>query len=146
MATEQLFNETRLLFHALKHWAESVHSGLEVTIPMRAVLELLLLHGPATVPQMARARGVSRQHVQQQVDGLLEKGFVERHDNPAHRRSPLIGLSDKGRALIQTMRSDELRALARLQTGVSDHSVSEATQVLRAWRAALRRDIEARRA
>lgn len=144
MTTERLFNETRLLFHALKQWTESVHPEQEITVPMRAVLEHLLLRGAATVPQLARARGVSRQHIQLQVDALLEERLVTRHANPAHRRSHLIGLTDRGRALIQTMRSEELATLSRLQAGVSDHAVSEATQVLRAWRDALVRDTEAR--
>ena len=145
MSVETLFNETRLLFNTLKLWAEGVHPGSEITLPMRAVLELLLLEGAAPVPAMARARSVSRQHIQQQVDALVDKGLVERRENPAHRRSPLIGLSDKGRAWIQTMRSEELDALARLQSGVSDDAVSEAAQVLAAWRAALVEDAARRR-
>ena len=139
-----LFNETRLLFHALKQWAEALHEGLAITISMRSVLEVILLRGPASVPDMARARGVSRQHIQQQVDALLEKDFVRREDNPAHKRSPLIALTDRGQAVIQSMRADELNALSRLQAGVSDISVQEATHVLSAWRHALRDDIERR--
>jgi DNA-binding MarR family transcriptional regulator len=111
---------------------------------MRAVLELLLRTGPRTVPEMARVRGVSRQHIQQQVDALLERGLLSRQDNPAHRRSPRIVLTDRGRALIQDMRARELDELAQMQVGVSDHAVQEAAQVLGAWRAALRRDIERR--
>jgi DNA-binding MarR family transcriptional regulator len=140
MSLESLFNETRLLFNTLKLWAEGVHPDSEITLPMRAVLELLLLEGAAPVPAMARARNVSRQHIQQQVDALVDKGLVERRGNPAHRRSPLIALSDKGRARIQTMRGEELDALARLQSGVSDDAVSEAAQVLAAWREALVED------
>lgn len=144
MLSETLFNETRLLFHALKQWAETLHSGQELTVPMRGVLELLLLGGPATVPGMARARGVSRQHVQQQVDALLEGNLIEKQENPAHKRSPLIDLGDKGRALIQSMRADERDALTRLQVGVSDNATAEAAQVLAAWRAALQGDVERR--
>lgn len=144
MFAESLFDETRLMFHALKHWAETLHQGLDVTVPMRGVLELLLVAGETTVPAMARARGVSRQHVQQQVDALLDKDFVERGENPAHKRSPLIMLTDKGRALIQNMRAEERNALGRLQAGVSDASVMEAAHVLGAWREALREDIERR--
>jgi DNA-binding MarR family transcriptional regulator len=140
MSLESLFNETRLLFNTLKLWAEGVHPDSEITLSMRAVLELLLLEGAAPVPAMARARNVSRQHIQQQVDALVDKGLVERRGNPAHRRSPLIALSDKGRARIQTMRGEELDALARLQSGVSDDAVSEAAQVLAAWREALVED------
>jgi DNA-binding MarR family transcriptional regulator len=139
-----LFDETRLLFHALKEWAETLHIGLDVTVAMRGVLELILLGGPATVPDMARTRGVSRQHIQQQVDALLERDLLERQDNPAHKRSSIIALTDKGRALIQNMRADELNALSRLQVGVSDNAIAEAAQVLSSWRAALQRDTEKR--
>lgn len=140
MSSEGLFNETRLLFHTLKEWAETLHGGLEVSAPLRAVLELLLPGHPATVPEMARARGVSRQHIQQQVDTLLDRGLVERLDNPAHRRSPNIGLTDAGRALIQNMLADELNALAHVQAGVSDAATAQAARVLSLWRAALKRD------
>lgn len=145
MEAEGLLSETNLLFHALKRWAETLHEGLELTAPRRGVLELLLLRGPATVAGMARARGVSRQHVQQQVDALIEEGFVGRRANPAHKRSSLIGLTDKGRALIETMRAEELDALSRLQVGVSDASAREAAHVLHAWRDALHEDTQRRR-
>ena len=140
MIPEGLFDETRLLFQALKEWSETLHAELGLTAAMRGVLELILLGGPSTVPGMARARGVSRQHVQQQVDALLERGFLERQANPAHRRSSLIALTDKGHALIQNMRADELNALSRMQVGVSDNAMLDAAQVLSAWRVALQRD------
>lgn len=146
MRTEQLFEETRLLFHALKEWVETLHEGPGLSTAMRGVLELLLRGGPMTVPDMARARGVSRQHIQQQVDALLESELVARSANPAHRRSPRITLSDRGRALIQNMRAREQNAISRLQVGVSDHAVEEATQVLAAWRAGLQRDAQRRSA
>ena len=140
MSPGGLFDETRLLFQALKEWSETLHAELGLTAAMRGVLELILLGGPSTVPGMARARGVSRQHVQQQVDALLERDFLERQANPAHRRSSMIALTDKGRALIQNMRADELNALSRMQVGVSDSATLEAAQVLSAWRVALQRD------
>lgn len=137
MTASQLFNEAQLLTRALKRWSEEVHRDPRLTKPMRRVLELILIDGPATVPQLARAEGVSRQQVQQQVDALLEKDFVARRANPSHRRSALVELSDKGRALIQNMRAEEQQLLSRLQVGVSDQAVSDATQVLAAWRTAL---------
>jgi DNA-binding MarR family transcriptional regulator len=144
MSPPGLFDETRLLFHTLKQWSETLHAELGMTAAMRGVLELILLGGAATVPDMARARGVSRQHIQQQVDALLERGWLERQDNPAHKRSSMIALTDKGRALIQTMRAEELNALSRMQVGVSDNALLEAAQVLSALRTALQRDTAAR--
>lgn len=144
MRPDTLFSETRLLSQTLKQWTEVLHQGLEVTVAMRGVLELILLEGSTTVPGMARARGVSRQHIQQQVDALIERGLVAREDNPAHKRSTLIALTDKGRALIQNMRADELDALSRLNVGVSDIAMADAAHVLSSWRAALRSDAQRR--
>jgi len=139
-----LLDETRLLFRAFRQWSETLHAELGMTAAMRGVLELILLDGPGTVPNMARARRASRQHIQQQVDALLERSFVERRDNPAHKRSSVIALTDRGRALIQNMRTDELHALSRMQVGVSDNATAEASLVLSGWRLALQRDTERR--
>ncbi len=142
---QDLFNETGLLFHAHKEWAEAVHEGVKLTASMRVVLELLLREGPTSVPDMARARLVSRQHIQQQVDTLLGRKLVRREHNPAHKRSALIALADRGRALIQNMRADELHALSRLQAGTSDSAIREAAQVLAAWRKTLNEDAAKRK-
>jgi DNA-binding MarR family transcriptional regulator len=94
---------------------------------------------------MARTRLVSRQHIQQQVDALLERNLVRSEPNPAHKRSALIALTDTGRALIQNVRAEELHALSRLQAGTSDSAIREATQVLAAWRRTVTEDTARRK-
>jgi len=142
---EALFDETRRLFHVLKEWTEALHFGVDITAGMRALLELLLREGSMSVPDAARARAVSRQLVQQQVDALGDRKLVQREPNPAHKRSPLIGLTDRGRALIQNMRADELHALSRLQAGTSDSAIRDAAQVLGAWAETLSIDTQRRK-
>ena len=141
-----LFAEIRLLFLALKQWGEALHEGLGLTAAARGILDALLLGGAATVPRIARERGASRQHVQQLVDALLERDLVERRRNPNHKRSLLIALTDKGRALVENMRAEERNAIGRIQAGVSDHAIEEAELVLTAWRTALQDDTERRAA
>ena len=144
MSPEDLFQDAEALFQAAKRWSDMLHSEVGISPAARRLLDILLIGGPAPVPSMARERGVSRQHVQQQVDALLERGLVRRQGNPAHKRSSIIALTDKGRAMIQNMRAEELHALSRMQVGVSDHAVGEAAQVLASWRAALERDMASR--
>ena len=146
MSAQSLFAETGLLFQALKQWGEAVHEGLGLTASTRGILDALLLGGAATVPRIARERGASRQHVQQLVDALLERDLVERHRNPNHKRSSLIALTDKGRALVENMRAEERNAIGRIQAGVSDHAIEEAELVLAAWRTVLQHDTERRAA
>ncbi|MDH3629265.1 MAG: MarR family winged helix-turn-helix transcriptional regulator [Acidobacteriota bacterium] len=146
MKPQNLFAEIVLLFQALRQWGEALHEGLGLTASTRGILDTLLLAGAATVPRIARERGASRQHVQQLVDALLERDLVERHGNPNHKRSSLIALTDKGRALVENMRAEERNAIGRIQAGVSDHAIEEAEQVLAAWRTALQHDTERRAA
>ncbi|MBW1761522.1 MAG: hypothetical protein JRG67_02035 [Deltaproteobacteria bacterium] len=56
----------------------------------------------------------------------------------------MIALTDKGRALTQNMRAEELNTLSRMQVGASDSAVLGAAQVLSAWRTALQRDTASR--
>jgi DNA-binding MarR family transcriptional regulator len=146
MKPQNLLAETQALFQVLKRWGDLLHEGLGLTAATRGVLDVLLREGAASVPRIARERGASRQHVQQLVDALLERDLVERHSNPNHKRSSLIALTDKGRALVENMRAEERNAIGRIQAGVSDHAIEEAELVLAAWRTALQRDTERRAA
>jgi len=59
-------------------------------------LHSLGVDGPQTVPQLARARPVTRQHIQQIANEAAAEGLIEFVDNPAHKRSKLVRLTAKG--------------------------------------------------
>ena len=73
----------------------------------RGVIMDLARIGPDTVPNMARVRGTSRQHVQVIVDRLIAAGQAERRENPVSRRSPLIALTRRGHAEARRMAARE---------------------------------------
>lgn len=103
----------RTLFHQLRALADKATPAIDgFTASHRAVLESLSAHGPETVPALARARPVARQHIQVLVNDLLAMGLVEALPNPAHKRSPLIGLTATGRRRFEEIRRAE-RALLR---------------------------------
>src|SRR4051812_7401984 len=54
----------------------------------RGVIMDLARIGPDTVPNMARVRGTSRQHIQVIVDRLIEAGQAERRGEPPPPRAP----------------------------------------------------------
>ena len=133
-ALELVFDEVRLLFHTLKAAAEDLHGGTSITVPMRGVLEGLLRVGPQTVPALARARPVSRQHIQAIVDELLRQKLVETQDNPAHKTSPLIALTQKGASCIRRMKEREQRVLMERKLEVSERNLACTAETLRAVR------------
>lgn len=107
---EVLADEVRLAFHAFSEFARTSHGDV-IDPSGRAVLEYLSKHDPASVPEMARARGVSRQHIQTIVNDLDSKGLVEASSNPAHKRSPLFDLSAAGSDLITAISRTERNLL-----------------------------------
>jgi predicted ArsR family transcriptional regulator len=66
-----------------------------------AVLDLLKIHGPTNVPDLARLRGVNRTAVRQQLAMLLREGLVEVRveKRPVGRPTQLFALTDKAEAL-----------------------------------------------
>ncbi len=86
--------------------------------------------GPQTVPMIARARPVSRQHIQKLADELAAEGLVEFVENPEHRRSKLVRLTASGRARYKAV-SGRIQALAdELGHGLDAKKVAVAADVL----------------
>jgi DNA-binding MarR family transcriptional regulator len=136
---DALFAETVALFHQLRVAAEQLHGQGTLTAGRRGVLFELNRLGPRTVPQMARARPVSRQYMQSLVDQLGADELVELDDNPAHKRSRLVRLSGRGKALVDAMHRREMAFLNRLPLEVPPEQLAAAVAVLRTVRELLER-------
>lgn len=136
-ALEQLFNETVMLHHRMRIALERIHREGALTSARRCVLRELAHRGPLTVPQIACARFLSRQHIQPVVDALARDGLVELTRNPAHKRSRLVRLTPIGKQRIEAMLKRETELLARLPVGASPDEVRGAAAVLRAVRQAM---------
>jgi DNA-binding MarR family transcriptional regulator len=130
-----LLDEAAGLFHVGRALAEEIHDG--ETAGRRGILRDLARLGPRTVPQLARMRPVSRQHIQGIVNSLLEDGYVETAGNPEHRRSSLVRITAKGEKAFRQMIDDELRALDTLPRSITREEAESAGATLRKVREAL---------
>ena len=61
-----------------------------------ALLRILKLYGPLTVPQIARMRSVSRQYIQRLANDIVEEGYADYTSNPGHKRSQFLKITEKG--------------------------------------------------
>jgi DNA-binding MarR family transcriptional regulator len=129
-----VIDETRALFHRLKVAAEQLHRGAGISAGQRAVLMDLASSGAQTVPQMARSRPVSRQHIQSLVNPLLAAGLVALAENPAHKRSRIVQLTEEGRAAVSEMRRGERQLLEGLPHGIPTEDLEVAARALRGLR------------
>ena len=132
---DSLINETVSLFHRLRVVADQIHHRGETTGALRSILRSLYKMGEQTVPQMARARAVSRQHVQAIVNQLLAEGLVELTPNPAHKRSPLARLTTLGKKTVDAMNRNEAGLLSKADLRVTDKDLRQAAETLRTVRA-----------
>lgn len=141
----KLFDEAILMVHRSVVAVEQLHEGSGVSVPMRAVLQFLRARGDHTVSAIARARSVTRQHIQVIVNDLADAGLVERIDNPQHRRAPLIRITVAGERTIDEMHERERRAFEPLLTEnhwLSAERLAIAGEVLRQIGTGLERRID----
>ncbi len=126
----RLIREVRTCFNQLRSLAESTNADLEVTASMRAILESLFRDVPMTVPDLARARGTSRQHVQKAINGLPDQGLVTAVENPGHKRSVRDHLSPEGRGVFAEIGSREAAPMRALSQALDLAEIETAAAVL----------------
>lgn len=131
--SERLYDAIRYVRPIHQMSAQVVTSqlaGRAITMPMRAVLERLVVGGEQTVPQLARALWITRQGVQRIVDDAKELGYVEARSNPGHKRSHLITLTSRGRTAYEAIHAEELDRMDHIAAGVSSADIDACVRVL----------------
>jgi DNA-binding MarR family transcriptional regulator len=111
-SVEAILNEATKIHHRLSALLATLHRQGEFSAGKRAILRDLAQLGPQTVPQLARARPVSRQFIQKLVNELAAEGYVEFSDNLAHRRSHLVRITSDGQAHLTAMQALEAKVLS----------------------------------
>lgn len=125
-----LTQAVRSVFNRLKALGDELHGDLEITAAMRAVMETLSASGAMTVPQIAKEKGVTRQHIQLLADALSNAGLVVVKENPAHRRSSLIALTEKGKRAFSKMGAREAPVVEEMARSFAAEELDRATDVL----------------
>jgi DNA-binding MarR family transcriptional regulator len=135
----ELYELVRLIRPVHRRLARAVEAKLEgtgVSVGMRAVMEVLEEAGPMSVPEIGRTLFLARQQIQLLVNQLEALELAARRPNPAHKRSPLFALTEKGATLFGEIRArendemdavsdlfskDELQASQRVLCAMLDH-------------------------
>ena len=128
-ALYELIWNTRPLLQHIERAVERGLEGTDLTVRMRAVMEILGRDGAQTVPALARALEINRQYVQIMVDETTAAGMTERRKNTAHSRSPLIALTPTGAALIGRVRREEKSRISVLMKELKESEVVVALRV-----------------
>jgi DNA-binding MarR family transcriptional regulator len=91
---------------------------------------LALAERALTVPQIARRMGLTRQAVQASVNRLRSEGLVDADENPDHRRSPLIAMTELGAAKYAALERRQIDWINELAAGLKRSELATAAWVL----------------
>lgn len=126
--------EAIALYHRIRWVSEQVYGEEGRSTARRGILRGLVRYGPQSVPALARARSVTRQHVQEVVDTLIDHDLVVLEPNPAHKRSPLVRATTQGEALVHEMDEIDARVLSSVSDAVSARDMELTVRTLRTLR------------
>jgi len=122
-AFQRFVGEVFRLNGQLLSTAEALSQDLEVSTARWQTIAVIR-NEPQTVAAIARNLGLSRQSVQQTVNRLKKQNIVELIENPNHRTSPLVQLTDQGNHVMDVLRDRQTR-LTAFFTGGLGYSVDE---------------------
>jgi len=74
-----------------------------------------------SVKALAASMGVSLATMSRAVDGLFERGFVEREEDPVDRRMKRVRLTEAGRTVPRALNEARLSALADLMGSLEEN-------------------------
>jgi DNA-binding MarR family transcriptional regulator len=129
-----LFAEATALANQLRRTTASVPRQAYAPGGGWSVLQVLGHLGPLTVPAIARVRTVSRQSIQTLVNRLEAHGYVALAANPAHKKSGLVHLTDRGGRLLVAVTARESKSSEALLPYVSETRLVPAARLLRQLR------------
>ncbi|HJP50809.1 MAG: MarR family winged helix-turn-helix transcriptional regulator [Pseudomonadales bacterium] len=128
---EKLIWQNRRLFQRFRFVSDTLLQDTGINTSQRAVLEFLYKQKPRTVPQIAKEKSVSRQHIQIIVNSLTDSGLIKIVENPSHKRSPLIRITRKGEDLFDSVRRQEVFLFRTIGERFSEEELATAGRVLR---------------
>lgn len=114
---------------ALRRAGETM-AGAEGQTQARWQLMSVVSEAPQSVARAARRLGVARQGVQRIAANLVGEGLAEFQDNPDHRTSPLLAITDPGRRALTAITARADVAHLAMGTDISQHDLAITRSVL----------------
>lgn len=102
----------------------------ELAVGHFSLLATLYRSGPQRPSDLARIERVWPPAVTRIVGALEDRGLVVRHPSPDDARSTLVEVTDEGRRLLVTTRTEQARAVAALLTVLDDDELGAVARAL----------------
>ena len=135
---QSLVWELRRAFRELAEAGDASLGSLSLSVGDRALLEFLAREGrPVSMAALARTYAVSRQHIHQSLRRSPLAGLIDEYADPEDRRSVLIALNAKGRALWRRVQAVDEAFFQNLAPAFDRDELHRGCELLRKLRAVL---------
>ena len=101
---ESIFQNFRAIRREFSHGSRFSSRHFGMTMTQASALMLLMQEGRKTMGEIASALGVSKSAASQLLEGLIEKGFVERMRDEEDKRVAYVSISRAGLRHFKHMR------------------------------------------
>ena len=128
--TEELHHLIIEFYEKLSSWEHCVVRGKGLTLPQVHALEILGIHEPMRMKELAERTGVTTGTLTVLVDRLEQKGLVQRVPHETDRRSILVVLTPEGRAHFEEHDKLHARLTADLTASLSAEEMDRLARLL----------------
>jgi DNA-binding MarR family transcriptional regulator len=90
---------------------------------IKALCSMDLSDSQPSVKELAESMNVSLPTMSRAVDGLFERGFVDRYEDPSDRRMKRVELTEAGQAVTSTLNEVRLQAMRGFLTSLNDQEI-----------------------
>lgn len=118
-------------YEKLSSWEHAVVRGSSLTLPQMHTLEILGQHPSLRMKELAAKMGVTTGTLTVTVDRLEKRGLVTRAPNASDRRSVLVELTGRGRALFEEHHRHHLDLTGDLAEALADGEAQALAAILR---------------
>jgi DNA-binding MarR family transcriptional regulator len=112
--------------HAMRHKlmvGYTAKKEMVITPSQGFVLRFVAKNSPVSVKAIAGSLHVTSSAATQLIDGLVDKGYLVRNENPDDRRIIALSLSEKAKKLFNEFREQGLQKMTELFDALTDEEL-----------------------
>jgi DNA-binding MarR family transcriptional regulator len=120
--------------HQLRHLRRETLAPWDIAPSHSRALGVLMRHGAMRLSELSDRLHIAARSTTEVVDGLQDRGLVERRPDPEDRRATLVALTDEGTRVGQAIRSSRDAEAGAYFNVLSEAERTELTGILRKLR------------
>ena len=126
---ETIFHNFHAIRRAYSDGSRFSNRRFGMTFMQASVLMILVHEQRQIIGHLATTLGVSKSAMSQLLEGLMERGFVERNVDPEDRRVAYVELTSRGRRHLAQMRKEGVKEMMHLFDVLDDDELRQIEQI-----------------